>query len=245
MLTRPRAPADLSHAPQDATKGTGCRNLWFAELPAPGDAFPPLSASVAAQQLADYESIPEVAKRMARMGHALSATYTAFQLPRFRHLGPFRLDASRGVDERPPAPARGPADIIVVDVPDVPARNPDGSESVDPAGEPRIMTDGCGKISLNLARLIPAVYGGALEGGGSSEGAAGGSGGDGGAPRGAAALIQVRVYANGCLYKGTLLVCASLPDNELHMPKSMKKARHGPRRVAVWLSRLRAPHGVC
>lgn len=186
--------------------------MWFAEEPGPGDSFPRLSAAEAAQALADFDSVAETAKRMARMGHALSATHTAFAAPR-RLLGPFRLDPARGVDERPARAQLGPDDIVVVDIPDVPGRNPDGTAAVNPAGDPQIMTDGNGVISLKLAAQIPAVYGGVLQGGAGRE------------EEGAAALVQVRVWVNGCLYKGTLLVSASLPDNEIHMPKSMKKAR--------------------
>lgn len=155
---------------------------------------------------------------MARMGHALSATYTA--LEEFKLRGPFRLDTAAGVDERPRAAERlaWGSHIVVVDVPDIQGRNPDGSPSVNPAGDACIMTDGTGKIALNLARRIPVVYGGMLRKKDARDSAAD--------AEDAAALIQVRVWANGCLYKGTLLVCASLPDNEIHMPKSMKKARN-------------------
>lgn len=208
---------------KDANKSDGCRNVWFAEEPAAGDAFAYMAAADAALQLADFASLKSTAKMMARMGHALSATVPAF--PGYKILGPFKLDPSADIDERPSrrsmAEAPNPREIIVVDIPDVLGRNPDGSPSVSAAGDALIMTDGTGKIALSLARLLPPVSGGALQ-----QQQQQANGDDAGVlPVGAPALVQVRVFANGCLYKGTLVVCASLPANEIHMPASMKKVR--------------------
>ena len=78
------------------------------------------------------------------------------------------------------------------------------------------MTDGNGRISLDLAQLLaPVSAGGLLPMRG---------GGGGGAP----VMAQIRLWLRGCVYKGTVTVDASLAPGQIWMPASCKKAAARP-----------------
>ena len=112
--------------PKDAGRHGKERVFWYAVASeAPGDGWLGGSCADAMACLADFGAVASLPKRVARMGHALSAT--APVLEGCRLLGPFPPD---GV---PPAGSLQPGDVVVVDFPDIEATLPDGSLATDPA----------------------------------------------------------------------------------------------------------------
>jgi hypothetical protein len=96
--------------------------------------------------------------------------------------------------------------IRVALIADVYGRRTDGTFSADAAGKKRLMTDGCGLISLNLAKRIPPIKGGRIVGSADS------------AARGAPLSCQCRLWHEGWVFKMVLLVDATLPDDHLVLP---------------------------
>ena len=119
-----------------------------------------------------------------------------------------------GADGNPlPPPATADRKLRVLVCDDIRGRNGDGSVATDVNGEERIMTDGAGMISLNLAKLIPPILNGQRTKSAATH--------DGDS---APCLAQVRAWLRGYLFKGLLLTVPSLPNDTIVFPRqSMMK----------------------
>ena len=156
------------------------------------------SAGEARTLLAAFETLPTVEKLLKRLELLFSSTVRALDNVAFdvHHCPPGLLSVAQCAG-LPPAPD-GRANVYVCD--DIIGALPTGAPSVDANGEPRLMSDGAGLISLDLARQIPPVVSGRLLVGDDADA-------DGSAPL----ITQLRLWLSGLLAKGTLCACAGLP----------------------------------
>ena len=149
-----------------------------------------------AAQLADFGSVATVAKFDARLALAFSQTHRALDTHRFVAKG-------RALwNDMSPAPE---GEVHVYEADDI-----DGG--LDPCGDRRCLTDGCGLIALDLARRVPFCTNGhakrANDGGGEIE---------------PTLAMQVRLWYQGSLAKGMLVTSAQLPAGVIVLRPSMIK----------------------
>ena len=147
--------------------------------------------------LAAFEALPTVEKLLKRLELMFSSTVRALEDVSFsvQHLsGALAVADCAGLQ----AGADGLANVYVCD--DVVGVLPNGQPALDVDGEPRLMTDGAGLISLDLARRIPAVASGKLVSDADHDASS------------APLVTQLRLWLEGMLAKGTLCACSTLPD---------------------------------
>ena len=149
-----------------------------------------------AARLADFGSVATVAKFDARLALAFSQTHRALDTHRFVAKG-------RALwNDMSPAPE---GEVHVYEADDI-----DGG--LDPCGDRRCLTDGCGLIALDLARRVPFCTNGhakrANDGGGEIE---------------PTLAMQVRLWYQGSLAKGMLVTSAQLPAGVIVLRPSMIK----------------------
>ena len=171
------------------------------------------TANEARSLLAAFEELPTVEKQLKRLELMFSSTVrvlddVAFSVERRRGaLTPADFASLQ-------ASTPGHAKIYVCD--DVAGTLPDGRPALNADGEPRLMSDGAGFISLDLAKRIPAVLSGKL--------VRDADHGNASAPL----VTQLRLWLEGLLAKGTLLTCSTLPDGVIVLRKgSMVKVDGG------------------
>lgn len=212
--------AHLAH--KDAEKEK-TRQLWFitvaSSLPCERDGMPPSERSATkVKHYRDYlldSAAPglTVSKLAARMGLAFSPAVPLCMLEcsRARFNTKWTLEDLRSPDAPPDAfrlVPPNPLAITVVLVNDVYGTAADGTAARDSAGKKRLMTDGAGLISPDLARLIPPVTSGRLRRDEPSSGPL---------------LTQIRLWFNGLVAKGMLLLDATLPPGVCVLRDSMVK----------------------
>eukprot|EP00966_Prymnesium_polylepis_P015858 366377-Prymnesium_polylepis.1 len=155
------------------------------------------TASEARCLLAAFDELTTVEKLLKRLELMFSSTHQALRDVAFsvdRRRGALAPADFATLQASPPGHAR----VYVCD--DLVGILPDGRPSLDADGEPRLMSDGAGFISLDLAQVIPAVVGGRLMSDADH--------GDISAPL----ITQMRFWLEGLLAKGTLLTCSTLPS---------------------------------
>ena len=129
-------------------------------------------------------------------------------------------DAAAGAPRHLTASREG---LTLVLVDDVAGRMADGSDALDSGGKRRIMTDGDGLISLDLASQIPSIHSGRLRTDSTRREAGAGGGVDDGRAGRAPLWLQVRLWWRRFVAKGGLSLDATLPDGIVVLRDSMVK----------------------
>lgn len=211
-------------AHKDADKGQkdGKSQLWFARVQACYRETPAKCIALYRSVLLDYLSHADgrkagkslsIAKLNARLCLAFSSTASVPECaPTVAAVIDLRgqheaLTSQQLAQQLPPLPA-GQVQMVIVD--DIRGRREDGSPTE------KLMTDGAGCISLDVAARIPACTSGRrLDRGG----------GHAGAPL----LSQVRVWHRGYVAKGILMADSQLPAGYIVLRASMVKVYGRPR----------------
>ena len=147
--------------------------------------------------LAAFETLPTVEKLSKRIELMFSSTVQALEDVAFsvQHCrGALTVLDCAGL----PAGTEGRACVYVCD--DLVGALPSGEVARDADGEPRLMSDGAGLISLDLARRIPAVVSGRRVSDAEHDASS------------APLVTQLRLWLEGMLAKGTLCACGTLPS---------------------------------
>ena len=154
------------------------------------------TASEARSLLAAFETLPTVEKMLKRLELMFSSTVRALEDVTFsvHHSGALTVADCANLQ----AAIEGHANVYVCE--DVYGTLPNGQAALDADGEPRLMTDGAGLISLDLARRIPAVVSGKRVSDADNDASS------------APLVTQLRLWLEGMLAKGTLCACSTLPS---------------------------------
>ena len=202
--------------------------LWFVAV---GGRWP--TADAARRSLADFNSISTIHKLAARPALAFSQTFGLDGMLR-QHLGVSRVEVLQRCEDvfALDAPPEGVLRVVQMD--DDCARDQHGEPVCDASGKPRLMTDGCGLVSADVAKMIPRLANGQLidekdfcfqelDSIGSED-------------RIGPLVSQVRLWYCGSLAKGLLLKVDRLPDRTIVVRRSQIKVegRPGCEAERVW-----------
>ena len=175
------------------------------------------TAEAARSALADFGAISSVFKFVARPALALSQTHGITD--ELRRHGAARVEVLQLGESsfaQLAALAPPPEGVLrVVEVEDARGRDENGAVTLDAAGKERLMEDGCGLVSADIAALIPRVASGQLDRSREAAELASDSVGP--------MVSQVRLWYCGSLAKGTLLRCEALPPWTLVVRASQRK----------------------
>lgn len=205
---------------RDAGK-RGKEAIWFLAVDGPAHDHEALSrqrrrflsVEDALASLADFRRCPSVPKFAARVELALSGTTETLSGLRFVPCRQLKSDEDlvrewdpflNALESRVPPAAEGT--VNVVEVPDIYGIQEGGSPGLDPTGARYLMTDGSGLISCDLARMVHQASEDSFE------------------QKSPLPLVfQKRLWYQGSLTKGVLMVSALLPRRTIVVRKSQIK----------------------